>query len=95
MNFSEEFIVIQIERHEANRTSAFTRWILPQGSKFLYSDKTQKRTHWYEYYLVPKNSQIIKIRRSNRGNISKIVYDAKSLGASNDMKEILKIMKVI
>jgi hypothetical protein len=91
----EEYIIIQIERHEANHTSAFTRWILPQSSKFLYSDKTQKRTHWYEYYLVPANSQIIKIRRSNRGNISKIVYNAKSLEASEYIKEILKILKVI
>jgi hypothetical protein len=90
-----EEIIIQIERHEANRTSAFTRWILPENAKFLYSDKTQKRTHWYEYYLVPKNSQIIKIRRSNRGNIYKIVYDAKDLEASEYMKQILKILKVI
>jgi hypothetical protein len=91
----EEYIIIQIERHEANNTGAFTRWILPQNAKFIYSDKTEKRTHWFEYYLVPANSQIIKIRRSNRGNISKIVYNAKDLEASNDMKEILKILKVI
>jgi hypothetical protein len=92
---NDEFIVIQIERHEANRTSAFTRWILPQNAKFIYSDKTKGRTHWFEYYLVPANSQIIKVRRSNRGNISKIVYNAKSLEASEDMKQILKILKVI
>jgi translation initiation factor 1 (eIF-1/SUI1) len=91
----EEYIIIQIERHEANHTSAFTRWILPQNSKFIYSDKTKGRTHWFEYYLVPENSQVVRIRRSNRGNISKTVFNAKDLEASNDMKEILKILKVI
>jgi hypothetical protein len=91
----EEFIIIQIERHEARSTSAFTRWILPENAVFLYSNKGKQKTHWYEYYKVPANSQIIRIRRSNRGNIDKTVFPAKSLEVSEDMKQTLKLLNII
>jgi hypothetical protein len=92
---NEEFIIIQIERHEAESTNAFTRWILPVEAIKLYDNRGKHKTHWYEYYKVPANSQIVKIRKSNRGNISKTVYNAKDLEVSEDMKQTLKFLNII
>ena len=87
-------IIIKIDRHEAKATSAFTRWVMPQNAKLLYSTKGKDKTHWYEYYIVPSNSTLIRIRRSNRGNVSSTKFLAEELKIPEEELEMLKALGV-
>jgi len=79
-----EKILIKIERHEAKNTGAFTKWKLPPEAELVYTTKTEKKTHWHEYYLVPSGTRLEKIRRSNRGNVSVVPYVAEELQVFGD-----------
>jgi hypothetical protein len=87
----EEYVLIKIDRHESRKTGAFTKWILPHGSKPMGSNYTEFKTHWVEYWLVPKNSELERIRRSNRGNLSRTKYKAEELKVSDEEAEILRL----
>jgi hypothetical protein len=74
-----DYKIVAIDRHEAIKTDAYTRWILPNDAIFLFRIGGLKKTHWQEYYLVHKNSVLKRIRRSNRGNIEIKEYIAKDM----------------
>jgi len=81
-----EKILIKIKRHEAKNTGAFIKWKLPPEAELVYTTKTEKKkkTHWFEYYLVPEGARLEKIRRSNSGNVSVIPYVAEELQVFGD-----------
>jgi hypothetical protein len=87
--------LIKIDRHEAKNTGAYTRWKLPNEAKLVYTTKTEKKTHWFEYYLVPEGARLEKIRRSNRGNITITPYYAEELQVFGDeyytIKKLLEL----
>ena len=83
-------IIVKLDRHEARKTNAYTRWKLPSDAELLDSNYDCKKTHWEEYWLVSEDSEILMIRKSNRGNIHIKKYKAKELEASKDIKEVLE-----
>jgi hypothetical protein len=88
----KETIVIKIDRHEARKTNAETIWQLPEGAVLVYTTATRNKTHWEEYWAVPKNSTLRRIRKSNRGNISWETYKATQLEIPRDELEVISIL---
>lgn len=80
----EGYVVVKIDIHEARNTGAFTRWIKPQDAQFIYSTFAEGKTHWYEYYLTRPDSIWVRIRRSNRGNLSTMKLTGKNLKIPKD-----------
>jgi hypothetical protein len=89
-------VIIKIDRHEADRTDAYTRWKikLPSGEvlkmidarekgivKLIRTSATLNKTHWFEWWEVPENAELIRIRMSNRGNLTKTIYKPQDLKA--------------
>jgi hypothetical protein len=84
------WILVKIDRHEARKTPARTRWIIGDNeAKYVHSTYNARKTHWEEYWLVKKDSILIRIRISNRGNIEAKEFKAEQLKASD--KEIRDI----
>jgi hypothetical protein len=88
------YILVKIDRHEARKTQARTKWIIGDSQfKFVYSTYDTKKTHWYEYYLVRKNSILIRIRVSNRGNVEATQYNAEQLKVDDEeLKSIINLL---
>jgi len=97
-------VIVRLDRHEAERTDAFTKWRikLPTGekltlidarekgiAKLIHSTATLNKTHWVEYWEVDEYVELLRIRRSSRGNISITVYKPKDLKPSEE--ELLKV----
>ncbi|MEM0112966.1 MAG: hypothetical protein QW253_00005 [Metallosphaera sp.] len=93
---NEEKILVKIDRHEANKTSARTWWTIKLKSSDdkevdinealtpLFSTHKGGKTHWHEYYLVPVSAILIRHRISNRGNYSRSTYTPQDVKASWD-----------
>jgi hypothetical protein len=78
------WILVKIDKHVARKTQARTKWIIGDNEfKYVYSTYSNKKTHWYEYYLVRKDSTLIRIRVSNRGNVEVTEYKAEQLKVSD------------
>ena len=90
----EGYIIVKIDRHEAKRTGAFTRWIIPNDTELIYINFGYGKTHWDEYYLTKPNSVWIRIRRSNRGNLSTLKLTGEQLRISDDeLNNIITILE--
>jgi hypothetical protein len=87
----EGYIVIKVDKHLAEKTSAYTRWKIPAGI-LIFSTRTGFRTHWEEYWLVLPDETITRIRRSNRGNVYINTYKAKELVISEKQLNELLIL---
>jgi hypothetical protein len=89
-------VIVKLDRHEAYKTDAFTKWKikLPNGeilkmidarekgiAKLLRTSATLNKTHWDEWWDVPSDAELIRVRRSNRGNITKTIYKPQDLKA--------------
>ena len=88
-------IIVKLDRHEARKTNAYTRWKLPSDAELLDSTFDCKKTHWEEYWLVDEDSEILMIRNSNRGNIRIQKFKAKELEVSKDINEVLEAKKCL
>jgi len=70
---------VWLEYHKARKTSASTEWyvyvstdeLVPIRKIFepLESTYDPKKTHWTELYDIPEGTIVVRIRRTNRGNI--------------------------
>ena len=89
---SKGYIIVKLDYHEAIKTPAYTKWQLPNSAIFLYSTVNRNKTHWNEYYLVPIDAVLIRIRKSNRGNVSIDKYLASELKVSGKEQEELLIL---
>jgi len=87
-------VLVKLERHEAAKTDAFTRWLikLPSGEKISFKDAFSKgiaklyattlmpdKTHWVEYWEVSEDVELVRVRKTNRGNIVVTYYKPKEL----------------
>jgi hypothetical protein len=84
-----EYVIIKVTRHEAKKTGAFTRWVFSGFAKMLYSTFECGKTHWFEYWIVEKGSKVREIRRTNRGNIFTVEYQAEELKINRAEEEWL------
>jgi hypothetical protein len=88
------YVVIKLDYHEAIKTSAYTKWVIPSSALWLYCTKSRNKTHWYEYYIIPSTEILIRIRKSNRGNVSSDKYLASELKLSDkELEELLVILE--
>lgn len=84
------WILVKIDRHKASKTPARTKWIIGDNEfKYVFSTYDPKKTHWDEYYLVRKNSILIRIRVSNRGNVEATEYKAEELKVSDEELKLI------
>jgi len=91
---SKGYIIVKLDYHEAIKTPAYTRWQLPNSAIFLYSTSSRNKTHWEEYWLIPSNTELVRIRRSNRGNVSIDKYIASSLKINDaELQQLLVILE--
>jgi hypothetical protein len=88
---SEEYIIIKIDRHAAIKTGAYTRWYLHEKASMVKSTQDGSKTHWWEYWLVPRDSHPIRMRRSNRGNTDLSQFKAEELKVSDEEIEALRL----
>jgi hypothetical protein len=87
-------ILVKIDRHEAVKTDAYTRWFvkLQSGERLELTDAIVKgvvkhyadtwmpdKTHWTEYLYVDEGVELIRVRRTGRGNINVTVYKPEQL----------------
>ena len=88
------YIIVKLDYHEAIKTPAYTKWQLPNSAIFLYSTINRNKTHWNEYYLVPTDAVLVRIRKSNRGNIdiSKIPAINLKIG-DTELEELLIVLE--
>lgn len=86
--------IVALERHEAEKTSAYTRWaVLYAGMKLglglahdlgliriIHVEPHEKRTHWRIFVEVKKEGiSFVMMRMSNRGNYSETIYSPEDL----------------
>jgi hypothetical protein len=99
-------IVVKLDRHEAIHTDAATRWYVKAGIltysmdearekglvKRIYSTRCAHKTHWDEYLevLVP-NITLVRVRVSNRGNVSTSEYPPEALKAPEEEAESIRL----
>jgi hypothetical protein len=106
-------IIIKLDFHKARKTPAETYWKVqdPLGFeitledaeeifgyiKRIYSTKTSRKTHWYEYYIVfNPDIKFKRIRISNRGNFSISEWiPVEKLKISEEEKDMLSLIKVL
>jgi len=88
------YIIVKLDYHQAIKTSAYTKWKLPDSAIFIYSTSSRNKTHWEEYWLIPSNTELVRIRRSNRGNIdiSKIPAINLKIGGT-ELEELLIVLE--
>jgi hypothetical protein len=98
-------IIVKLDRHVADRTDAFTKWKIKIGDellnfidarekgivKLIHTTATLNKTHWYEYWEVPLNCKLIRVRRSNRGNINVSEFTPEQLRISRE--EIIRVVR--
>jgi len=100
-----EVIIVKLDFHKAVKTKAETYWriIDPDGFeisfghseemgyiKYLWTDKVAGKTHWNEYFAVFNPFiKLIRIRISNRGNISTETYRPEQLEVKGIEKDIV------
>jgi len=87
----EGFIVIKVDRHEARKTSAYTRWSSNNAVYNIYDTYANNKTHWEEFWLVKPDDILFRIRKSNKGNVSVDKYTAVDLKISDAELEQLLI----
>jgi hypothetical protein len=103
----ESKIVVKLDRHEARKTDASTRWFLKSSGKTyeleeaekqglvkrIYSTHACNKTHWDEYFEVINPSvTFIRIRVSNRGNVSTFEYPPEMLKAPSEEVESIRLL---
>jgi hypothetical protein len=91
---SKGYIIVKLDYHEAVKTSAFTKWQLPNSAIFLYTTYNRNKTHWYEYWIVESTDILVRIRKSNRGNIDISKIPAINLKISDkELEELLILLE--
>jgi hypothetical protein len=102
----ESPIIVKLDRHEARKTDAATRWYVKAGIltysmdearekglvKLVYTTRSAFKTHWSEYLevLVP-NITLVRVRISNRGNVSISEYPPETLKAPDEEVESIRL----
>lgn len=86
-------ILIKLDRHTANRTSAKTWWTILQPGRelsleeaekeekiqFVFSTHSAFKTHWHEYYYAKPGLILKRNRISNSGNYSYTYFSSEDL----------------
>jgi len=90
---SEGYVIIKIDRHEARKTSAYTKWQATDTVYNIYDTYANNKTHWEEFWLVKPDVTLFRIRKSNRGNINVDRYIAKDLKLSQE--EVDRLIAII
>jgi hypothetical protein len=102
----EKELIVKLDRHEARKTSAATRWFVrARGEvyelqeaeekglvKFVGSTHDGNKTHWDEYYEVLGDVTFLRVRVSNRGNVTKTDLLPRALKASREEVEAIRLI---
>jgi len=76
-------VYVTLDFHEARRTDAYTIWLVVKGKELIHLSKVGKlvettvssgKTHWEEVWDLPIDTILVRIRRSNRGNMHYRIY---------------------
>jgi hypothetical protein len=71
-------VTVKLDYHVARKTDAQTYWkakldgkskALSEVGKRLLTTESSQKTHWEEYWSVPADVKLVRIRISNRGNL--------------------------
>jgi hypothetical protein len=99
-------IVVKLDRHEAIHTDASTRWYVKAGIltysmdeamekglvKPVYTTRSAYKTHWDEYLeVLTPNITLVRVRVSNRGNVSTSEYPPETLKAPEEEVESIML----
>ncbi|MEM2260733.1 MAG: hypothetical protein QXY65_06670 [Candidatus Methanomethylicaceae archaeon] len=77
---------VLLDFHKSRKTNAKTTWfyitewkepieINDKMPTYKYSNKEYNKTHWEELHEISPNTKLIRVRVSNRGNITAQLYE--------------------
>ncbi|MBO3801784.1 MAG: hypothetical protein JTT12_05650 [Candidatus Brockarchaeota archaeon] len=105
---SRKGVIVKLDFHEARNTNARTTWavVTANGETYdlaratdaklinlVHSTYSPKKTHWFNYYEVsPEVVAFLRVRISNRNNISTQEFTVSQLVASIDELRVLDIL---
>jgi enoyl-CoA hydratase/carnithine racemase len=102
----ESPIIVKLDRHEARKTDAATRWFIYFAGAYydaetaekiglvrrVYSTHSANKTHWDEYLeVLNKDILLFRVRVSNRGNVSKQHFKPEALKAPEEEVESIRL----
>lgn len=79
-------VKVWLEYHKSRKTLAETVWLVDCGTTrpvlrpvdklfvILETTLAPNKTHWKELYDIPEGTRLVRVRRSNRGNIDCTVF---------------------